>query len=122
MDADYPGAARFSACACRARAGCWRGGRSEAGSCRDSGIQGNPRYGGEQAYAGTGGRTWPPPDYQAEAPEIAPAGRGGSRTTGTQKAGGLGVRGGGGIGGPLMEGRGLGGKGGRGGLGGGGGG
>src|SRR3954451_5526534 len=107
MDADYPGAARFSACACRARAGCSRGGRSEAGSCRDSGIQRNPRYGGEQAYAGTGGRTCPPHGYQAEAPEIAPAGRGVSRTTGTQKAGWLRWLGRAGIGGLLEEAAGL---------------
>jgi hypothetical protein len=58
---------------------------------RDSDIQRNPRYGGEQAYAGTGNRTRR--HHQAEAPEIAPAGRGVSRTTGTQKAGWLRVRG-----------------------------
>jgi hypothetical protein len=63
---------------------------------RDSDIQVHPRYGGEQAYAGTGSRTRGP-HHQAEAPEIAPAGRGVSRTTGTQKAGWLRVCGRAGI-------------------------
>ena len=48
----------------------------------DSASPQGGRYGGKQASRGAGART--PPSYQAELPEIAAAGRGVSRTTGTQ--------------------------------------